>query len=97
VQSGKISIYVDFGFGDIDRLIVCRNKLASLIDDASEIVCEHEEEPMDEMKYLTELIIDCFDFDDSKQIVAARARLSLLTKPETVLQGEDDVDEKSRD
>ncbi len=68
MQSGKISIYVDFGFGDIDRLIVCRNKLASLIDDASEIVCEHEEEPMDEMKYLTELIIDCFDFDDSKQL-----------------------------
>ena len=40
------------------------------------------------------VIMGCFDFDDSKQIAAARARLSLLTKPETVLQ-EEDVDERS--
>jgi hypothetical protein len=40
------------------------------------------------------VIMGCFDFDDSKCIAAARARLSLLTKPETVLQ-EEDVDERS--
>jgi hypothetical protein len=42
------------------------------------------------------VIMDSFDFDDSEHIVAARARLSLLTKPETVLQ-EEDVDERSLD
>jgi len=30
------------------------------------------------------VIMGCFDFDDSKQIAAAKARLSLLSKPETV-------------
>jgi hypothetical protein len=42
------------------------------------------------------VIMECVDFDDSKQIAAAKARLSLLTKPETVLK-EDDVNETSLD
>jgi hypothetical protein len=42
------------------------------------------------------VIMGCFDFDDSKRIAATRARLSLLSKPETVLQ-EEDVGERSLD
>ena len=40
------------------------------------------------------VIMECFDFDHSNEIAAARARLSLLIQPETVLQ-EDDADETS--
>jgi hypothetical protein len=40
------------------------------------------------------VIMECFDFDHSSEIAAARARLSLLAQPETVLQ-EDDADETS--
>jgi hypothetical protein len=42
------------------------------------------------------VIMECFDFDHSSEIAAARARLSLLAQPETVLQ-EDDADEASLD
>jgi len=42
------------------------------------------------------VIKECFDFDHSNEIAAARARLSLLTKPERISQ-EDDADEKSLD
>ena len=38
--------------------------------------------------------MECFDFDHSSEIAAARARLSLLIQPDTVLQ-EDDADEAS--
>jgi hypothetical protein len=44
------------------------------------------------------IVMECFDFDHSNQIDAARAKLSLLAKPETLLQeNEDDVDERSLD
>jgi hypothetical protein len=42
------SIFVDFGFEDFDRLIVCKNKLARLIGDAPEIVSENEKEEAEE-------------------------------------------------
>ena len=42
------------------------------------------------------VIMECFDFDHSSEIAAARARLSLLIQWETVLQ-EDDADETSLD
>ena len=41
-------------------------------------------------------ITECFDFDHSNEIAAARARLSLLIQPETVLH-EDGADETSLD
>jgi hypothetical protein len=40
--------------------------------------------------------MECFDFDHSNEIAAARARLSLLIQPETVLH-EDGADETSLD
>jgi len=42
------------------------------------------------------VIMECFDFDHSNEIAAARARLSLLIQPETVLH-EDGADETSLD
>jgi hypothetical protein len=42
------------------------------------------------------IIMECFDFDHSNEIAAARARLSHLIQQETVVQ-EDDADEKRED
>jgi hypothetical protein len=42
-------------------------------------------------------IMECFDFAHSKHIAAARTRLQSLATPDTLLQEEDDVDERSLD
>jgi hypothetical protein len=43
------------------------------------------------------VIMDCFDFDHSKYIAAARTRLQSLAKPDIVVLQEEDVDERSLD
>jgi hypothetical protein len=58
------SIFVHFGFEDIDDLIECKNNLASLMDDASEIVCEREEAEDEGVTLILTSNNQCNDFGE---------------------------------